>query len=247
MSNLSQHSMRVRLQATLWPVGFFLGWLWLGRMPFPAMEAGNGFLWSTVLLMVFVWLSPSSVGLRYLVRALFVVAVGALLLWERRTELVGSTHLRNLLAFFFLGLGLWSILERSAQQVKLPSLVLLPLFSVASLYVFLQSHHIGQGILSGSVVLQLLLMSLVFVISVLRAELISAAAVLPFVSIFSVAFMAGAHFYFNVNPWTLMFFCIPFAVLWARGWLVFIPRSGLVEVAVLGVIAAMPLAYFFWH
>lgn len=247
MSFLSKDSLRVRLQATIWPIGFFLGWMWLGRMPFPAMEAGNGFLWSTVLLMLFVWLSPRPVGVRYLVRALFVVAVGALLLWERRTELAGPAHLRNLLAFFFLGLGLWSILERSSQQVKLPSLVLLPLFSVASLYVFLQAHHVGQGILSGAVALQLILLALVFVLSVLRPELISPAAVLPFVSIFSVTFMAGAHFYFNVNPWTLMFFCIPFAVLWARGWLVFIPRAALVEVFALGVIAALPLAYFFWH
>jgi hypothetical protein len=156
---------------------------------------------------------------------------------------VGQVHLRNLLAFFFLGLGLWSIVERSAQQTQSPALVLLPFLSVLGLIQLLGLLHSGQGILAGTVWLQAGLMAGVLIVALVWPARVSAAAVLPFVSIFVVALMTAAHFYLGVNPWTLIFLCAPFVILWIRAWLPFIPRSPVPEAIGLGILGAIPLAY----
>jgi hypothetical protein len=234
---------RARLQAIVWALAFVTGWMLLGRQPFPWAE--NGFFWSVLLLLVFICWSPKDVGLRYFVRAVFVFAVGVLVLWPKHAELGGMTHLRNLLAFFFLGLGVWSIVERSAQQVRVPSLVLLPLLSLIGLFWFLTRHHLGAGMFVGTVKLQLALLIGALIVTLVKPAKVSPAAVLPFVSVFVVALMACTHFYFHTNPWTMVFLCVPFVPLWCRGWLPFIPRAPLIEALGLGLLGALPIAYMF--
>ncbi len=234
--------LRARLQGFAWGGAFIVGGVLLsGRLPWPMYTAIDGLILSAAVLAAFIAFGPRQQGVRYLVRAVVVVVVGGFVLWPLLPSLTGQVHLRNLLAFFFLGLGLWSVLERVSQQVNTPALILLPTMTAASTIVFLS--RIDAGLIILPVILQTWLMLAALVVAVAVPTRISAACALPFISVFVVAQLAAIHFYLRVNPWTMVFLCAPYAVLWMRSWLPLIPREPRKEMITLGVLAAFPLAY----
>ncbi len=237
--------MRARLQATLWALCFAGGsFLLLGRFDF--YDVHETYLYVALALAVFVWLSPKPMGARYLVRALYVLGIGAFILWPVHAALTMPVQMRNLAAFFFLGLGLWSILERSSQQVKISTLIALPLISALTLAWFLHTKIEAQGL--GQVLhIAIALYVATLLVAFLFPGRVSAAAVLPFVSIFLVGFMVAGHFYFYFNPWSMIYICIPFLILWIRGWLPFVPRTPVAETVILSAISVAPLIYIFWR
>jgi hypothetical protein len=237
--------LRARLQALLFAMGFAGGaYFVLGHFNFPPTEIGDSLAWSALLLMAFVWISPRPVGSRYLIRALFVAAIGTLVLWPIRASLQGPVHTRNLIAFFCLALGTWSILERVSQKMKTMTIITLPLISAVMLMLLLMIKG-GQS-LAQMVSLVAALLGGLWAVSALAPGRISAAAILPFVSVFLIAFMVAGHFFLHINPWYMVALCIPFAVLWARGWIPFVPTNPFGEALMLAVLALIPLLYFFW-
>lgn len=238
--------MRARLQATIWATAFVGGCMVLvSRLNFPPTDVNEGFSWIAILLALFIWISPVAVGSRYLLRALFVVAIGLLSLWQIRSSLGGYVHQRNMLAFFFLGLGTWSIVERSSQKVQTLTLMTLPMISATALSLILLFK--GSAVLSQILSVACTLYGGVFAISLVAPAKISKAAVLPFVSIFLISFMAIGHFYLDINPWTMIYLCLPFLVLWIRNWIPFVPRQPIAEAVVLGAVSAIPLGYMVWN
>lgn len=237
---------RARLQALFWALGFSVGtYVLVGRLSFPPHDVNESFTWAALLLVVFVWISPKPTGQRYLVRAIFVVALGLLSLWSIRSSLHGEVQMRNLLAFFFLGLGLWSILEGAAQKVQPLTMIVLPLISATALSLLL----LFKGSASMSQIVSVLCACLggLAAITLIFPRRISMAAVLPFVSVFIVLFMADGHFYLEINPWHMIYLCLPYLALWTRRVIPFVPRKAIPETVILGLISGAPLGYFLWE
>ncbi len=234
---------RSRLQAVAWTLALVVGGvLHSSRLPLPLLMPLDGLIWSAVLLGAFVVIGPRGVGLRYLVRSLLVVAIGVLVLWPILSTLQGQVHTRNLLAFFFLGLGLWSVVERATQSVRVPALLLLPLLSAIALLWFLFGRE--SEVVFVPVSLFTGVLAAVSMVALLFVGRVSAAAIVPFVSVLLVALMAAAHFYLQINPWSMVWLCAPFLLLWLRPWLPFFPKEPRREALTLGVLAALPLLYF---
>lgn len=234
--------LRARLQAIAWTLAFAIaGVLQSGRLPWPLLLPLDGMILSVMVLAGFVVVNPKEIGSRYLVRALIVAVVGLMLFWPVLDSLRGGVNPRNLLAFFFLGLGVWSILERTAQQVQVTSLVLLPTFTLASLIWLLRSQD--AAMISVPLMTHAGLLAATLIVAILFPARLSSAALVPFVSILVVMQLAAVHFYLHVNPWTLIALCTPYLVLWLRGWLPFLPREPRAEATTLGVLAALPLIY----
>jgi hypothetical protein len=237
--------LRARLQALFWALGFaFVIFFVHERLPFPPGEAIEALPWAALALALFVVISPHATASRYLTRAGFVVGLGLLLLWPIHDTLHGHVHMRNMAAFFFLGLGCWSILERAVIKVQSPSLIALPLISVVTLFVILQSKGGVQGT-QGVAVWGVFLAGYLASVFVAPRRL-SAAAVLPFVSVFVIGLMAQAHFYLHINPWLMVYICLPYLVLWIRRWIPLVPPEAIGEAVVLSLICALPLGYLVW-
>ncbi|HMN69109.1 MAG TPA: hypothetical protein PKC28_11265 [Bdellovibrionales bacterium] len=234
---------KTRLQGLVLALTFVAGaYLLLGRLNFPPADVSETFSYSALVLAFFLLVSPKPLGPKYLVRGMFVLILGALLLWPIRASVVSPAHHRNLVAFFCLGLGLWSILERSSGRVRPSTLVLLPLIAatgVSLLLLFSASASFSQlvTVLCG-------MLGALFVLFFVTPKRVSVPAVLPFLSIFVVLFMAAGHFYLDRNPWHMIYLCFPYLILWIREWLSFIPSKPVVEELLLGGIAAAPVAYF---
>jgi hypothetical protein len=235
---------RGRLQAVFLALGYLVGaYVLLGRLSWPPADVSEAFSFAALLLAVFVLIRPKDLSQRYGARAVFVVACGALVLWPLRAGLNDMLHYRNLLAFFCLGLGVWSIVERSAHRVTRVTLVLLPLIAataVSLLLLFSASASFSQlvTILCG-------ILGALLVLAVLKPERVSEDGVTPFISVFVILFMAFGHFYLDVNPWHMIYLCLPYLLLWIRAWIP-VPKHRLVEPLVFGLISALPLGYFLW-
>lgn len=242
---ISAARVRDGLQSAAFAAGFVLGsYLLLERLSLPPHDFNESLSLAAVLLATFVWVAPLKMGSRYLVRALFVAIVGALLLWHLRESMGGMVQKRNALAFFFLGLGLWSIVEKAGSQVNRPALVALPLVSAVSLSLMLLFK--GSASLSQQATTLCALLGGLGVVSLIWPKRISANALSPFLSVFVVAFMVGGHFYLDINPWHMVFLAFPYLVLWVRGALGFIPKAPLQEAIVLTVLGGAPMAYFLY-
>lgn len=248
--------LRARLQGLVWSLAFVgVAFEFRGRFPWPLFNFQDGLIWGCLLLGLFIVVSPKSVGVRYFIRGLIVIAFGYLILAPLGHAFVGSVNQRNLLAFFFLGLGLWSILERSSAQVKISGLLLLPILSLIGLaWLLMKQLTAGQGLaltsgevglLMAPIVLHLSLLVSLFALSLLVPQKISPASVLPYVSVMIVAEMAAGHFYLRINPWFMVWLCLPFLLLWIRGWMPFVPKDSKAEAIMLGVMAGLPMAYLF--
>lgn len=237
---------RARLQSLFLALGFMAGgYVIIKGLSFPPHDVNEAFSWSALALVLFVWISPRAVGSRYLVRALFVVALGLLTLWPIHESLHGPIHLRNLLAFFFLSLGAWSILEKAAQKVQPLTLLALPLISASGLSLLLLFK--GSASMAQLVSVLCALLGGILVLTLIFPKRASVAAVLPFVSVFIILFMVCGHFYLNINPWFMIYLCIPYLLLWIRSWIPFVPHHPIGETLVLGGIASIPVAYFIWN
>lgn len=238
--------LRSPMQALVIALAFMAGsYLLLKRMNFPPKDVNESFGWAALLLAFFVAMAPRSLNYRYGLRALFVIGVGSLLLWHIGKALLNSPpHHRNMLAFFFLGLGVWSIMERTSNRVKPLTLMLLPLIvaSALSIYALLS----GSAVFSQLVTILCALIGGSLVLGWMFPKRLSTVAWVPFLSVFIIGFMAAVHFYLGTNPWQLIWLCIPFALLWIRGWLKFIPANAVIEAVIFAILSIIPLGALLW-
>lgn len=237
--------LRARLQALILALAYVAGaYSLIGRLAFPPLDVSESLSYAAIAIAVFVLIAPKDSSRRYGVRALFVLGFGALILWHIRASLSGQVQLRNLLAFFCLSLGLWSIVERGERFVTPFTLLLLPLISATGVSLILLFK--GSASVSQLVSIICTILGTLMVLSILRPGRISGVAVVPFISVFVSLFMIVGHFYLDINPWHMVYLCLPYGVLWIRNWLP-LPNKWWVEGAVLGGLSAAPLGYFLWN
>lgn len=236
--------LRTRLQALVIGLGFCLGnYLLIDRMHVPPGDVTESFFSAALILVIFTLVGPKPVGARYLVRSLFVIAVGFVVLFHIGASLQNAVHQRNLLAFFFLGLGLWSILERKAATLSSLALIAMPLVSATGVSVLILLR--ASASMSQMVSIICTILGAAGVLALVKPTLLSKNALIPFLSVFIVAFMASGHFYQDINPWHMVYLCWPFLLLWIRDWMP-LPKSALGETIPLVILSVLPIAYFLW-
>jgi len=237
--------MRARVQAVLLAAGFIAGnYVLLGRLNFPPGDVTEAMSYIAAVCAAFVLIFPQVHQAPYVGRMFFVLLIGALVLWHLGGSLKGEGPMRNAIAFFCLGLGVWSIVERNAQRLNLLSLIGLPLI-VASCLSFILLFG-ASAVFSQMVTVLCALMGGLFVLSLLWPGKVSKAAVVPFLSVMLIAAMAAGHFHLDINPWKMVILCIPFLFIWTRAWFPFIPANPIVEFIFLAVMSLLPLGYFMW-
>lgn len=208
----------------------------------PPRDALDSLLLVGVLLAFYVVFFPRVNEAQYSPRIFYVAAVGLLLLWHIRHDVWTMGQARNLIAFFCLGLGSWSILNSGFHKVGAYALVTLPLMAAAALSYILS---LSGGVLLSRMVLLLALFILAAVPLAGRGR-ISLPGLIPFMSVFLAAFAAVGFFYSNISPWSLIAAFIPFLLILLRSWLP-LPRGPVVEALALNVLAAIPLGYVIWQ
>ena len=234
---------RARLQALTIALCFMAGAYYLvGRLHIPPGDAGEAFSWMALILAGFVFISPRPLGARYLVRGLFTLGLMVLVLWPLHQTITSPVYHRNLIAFFCLGLGVWSIVEKSLGKVKPTTSILLPMISATALSMLLLFG--ASASYSQLAAIACALFGGMLVLSVVVPGRLSLGALLPFLSVFVIMMMMAGHFYLDINPWHMIYLCWPFMVLWVREWLGFVPKKTLPEALILGAVSAAPLAYF---
>lgn len=238
--------LRSRLQAVFLGVGFFVGvYLLMGRMSFPPHDAIESIAYAALVAALFVVIFPFANQAPYLLRAAVVFLLGLLLLWHIRDQLGSDAAKRNMIAFFCLGLGTWSIYERQVQRVNLLSLIGMPLITATCLsfvLLFNASASFSQGV---SILCALL--GGVMAVSLVWPGRVAKGAVVPFLTVFPILIMAAGIFYLNVNPWTMITICLPYLLVWIRGWLKFLPNQPVLEFAILVIAGGAPLAYYMYN
>ncbi|MGE4132208.1 MAG: hypothetical protein AB7F86_11260 [Bdellovibrionales bacterium] len=237
---------RARVIAGLVAFGFVIGhYLLIYRLSFPPADASESLSYVAVLLFVFVLMFPGLHSAPYLLRAIFVVGIGFLTLYHLGGGLLSNgVHQRNLLAFFFLGLGVWSILEKSAHGVGTISLIGLPLITATSLSFLLLFG--GSASWSQMVSVLCAILGGLMALSWFRPKAVPKSAVVPFISVFLVAMMAAGHFNLEINPWKMIVISFPFLLLWIRRFLAFVPAKERTEFVLLMAMAGAPMAYYVW-
>lgn len=234
---------RARLQALVIAVAFGAGaFTLIGRLNFPPGDVNEAFTWAALLLALFVFWSPKPLGARYLVRGLFVLALGALVLWPLHQTILSPVNQRNLLAFFCLALGVWSIVENGSGRVKPTTLVLLPLIAAVALSLLLLFK--SSASMSQMVTVMCAILGGLGLLALFAPGRVGWKGLLPYLSVFLILFMVAGHFYLDINPWHMVLLCLPFFVMWIREWLGFVPSHPVIEPLVLGAVSAAPLAYF---
>lgn len=235
---------RVRLQAAFFALSFLGGGYFLqANLHLPPQDAIDSLLLSAFLLMLYVVLFPELKGVNYTPRLFYVLAMGALLLWPLKNEVFQAANARNLIAFFCLGLGAWSILVGGASKVATPSLLSLPLMSALALSLIFK---LSGGVLLSRLVLLHAGLILVSLVLCLRGKA-HPAAFLPFASAFLAGFAVVGFFYSNINPWRLTAAFIPFLFILGRAWIRFVPTKPEREAIWLNGLAAVPLGIFLWN
>jgi hypothetical protein len=234
---------KARLQGLIWAAAFAVGaYVLIGRLQIPPADAGEAFGLAAFALAVFVLVRPQPLGHRYLLRALFVLILGTIILWPLRKTVVAPLYHRNLIAFFCLALGVWSIVERASSKVRPTTLILLPLIAATALSLLMLFG--ASASFSQIVSCACALFGAALVIALIRPSAVSLIALVPFLSVFVVLLMVAGHFYLDINPWHMVFLCIPYLILWIRDWFGFVPQKTVPEAIILGSVAAAPLAYF---
>lgn len=235
--------MKARVQALAFAVLYALGaYLLIDRIAFPPADVSESLIYAGLLLALFVVIAPKGVGPRYALRAVVVLAGMFILLHHIRESLMANAvNHRNLLAFFCLSLGIWSVAERSARHVATSTLSLLALVSAAGtslILLFGASASFSQlvTILCG-------LLGATTAVSLLFPKRVSPGAILPFASVFVTFFMLAGHFYLDVNPWKMVALAWPYLILWIRPWIPGL-KHPVAEGAVFGLMAALPVGYF---
>lgn len=237
---------KARLQALILACAFMVGaYVLIGRLSLPPRDAAEALSLSALLLAVFVVARPHPLGHRYLLRAIFVLALGVLILWPLRNTITAPQNQRNLIAFFCLSLGVWSIVEKAATKVRPLALIVLPLIAATSLslmMLFASSASYSQLVSVACACFGGLL-----AIALFMPSLLSVNALVPFLSVFIIIMMVAGHFYLDINPWHMIYLCFPYLILWIRDWLGFVPQKPIPEAIILGAIGAAPMAYFVYN
>ncbi len=243
--SLMSDTYRRQLQSLALAIGLMAGvYALVGRLGIPPKDVSESIGWLGVVSAIFVMLSPQAAGGRYGLRAVFVLLMGGLLLWHIRGSVFVPAHYRNLVAFFCLALGVWSIVERSAARVSLVALLAMGSLATAFLsFVLLLKGSASMSQLATSLAVQL---GALAVLALVAPRRVDALAVLPFLSVLPVLYMAAGHFYLDINPWHMIYLCFPFLLLWVRRAFSFIPNSPIGETLMLTVMAGAPLGYFVW-
>lgn len=235
--------LRARLHALIVGLAFFAGsYLLLGRMNFPPKEAFESIAYAGLACAAFVILFPFPKQAPYILRAVIVFLLGLLLLWHIKDQLNTEMYKRNMIAFFCLGLGTWSIYERQAQKVNMLTLIGLPLITCIALSLILLFS--ASASFSQQVAILCALLGGMAAVALVSPGFLSKGAFVPFVSILPILIMAAGHFYLQANPWTMVALCIPYLLVWIRGWLSFLPVNPILEFVILAIAAILPLAYF---
>jgi hypothetical protein len=235
--------LRGRLQGVVLALAFLYGgYVLVGRIQFPPHDVSEGLMWGGLILGLFALWNPKPLGPRYLVRALFVLAVGAAVFYPIHTTILKPMYYRNLVAFFCLGLGIWSITERTAGAVRPVTLMLLPLIAATGTSFMLLFH--ASAVLANQTTVLCALIGGMAVLGYLFPKRLALGGIFPFISLLIVTLIAVGHFYLDVNPWHMIVMCIPFGVLWVREWLKFVPEHPVLEPLILALVSAAPLAYF---
>jgi len=224
--------LQTRIQGLLIAVSLFLALLFTSNL-------ADRMIWVPLGLGVFVLLAPNPMGSLYALRAFFVLGLGYLWLQPHLgTTLSLQIHGRNLAAFFFLGLGTWSILERSQRRLQLPTLIFLPLMVVLGLWRYQQRLGSVTGSWGDTLMLVMVIFVALGVVALLRRSWLAPMALLPFVSAFVVFLLAKGHFLYGFNPWHMIFLCAPFLAMWIRDWFP-LPRKVGPEIAALAVASGL--------
>jgi hypothetical protein len=235
---------KTRMQAVVLAMAFVaIYYCYMGPPTWPPTGGLPALPWVALTLAAYLWIYPVHFGTRYAVRALFVLIVGAICLWSLFDHIKGSqTGPRNAAAFFCLGLGVWSIIEKASEKTNVAILALLPMIALlASSFLFLLE---GSASLSQLGISMAMLFGVVMAIGFFWPRKISHAALVPFLSIFVIAMMVVGHFFVEINPWRLIMMSWPFLILWIRRAIPFLPKSQIAELAVLTVLAVAPVAYW---
>jgi hypothetical protein len=236
---------KARGQAVILALAFAFGaYLLIGRLNVPPTDAGESFSLAALALAVFVFVRPHHIGHRYLLRGLFVLILGGIVLYPLRQTLFTPVHYRNLLAFFCLALGVWSIVEKASLKVRPVTLILLPLIAATALSLIMLFK--ASASFSQLVTCACALFGASLVIALLRPKALSLVAIVPFLSVFVILMMIAGHFYLDINPWHMIFLCLPYFVLWIRDWFGFVPQKTVSEALVFGLVSGAPLAYFIY-
>jgi hypothetical protein len=238
--------LKTRLQGLILALAYFAGaYLLLDRLNFPPKDVSETFGWMALILGAFVVWNPKPLGTRYFVRALVVLALMLTVLWPLREQIVKPIYHRNLVAFFCLGLGVWSIVERTAGAVRTSTLILLPMIAATALS--LLTLYSSSASLSQLVSILCAFLGGLFLLACLWPNKIGRSSVVPFLSVFVVMMMVAGHFYLDINPWHLIYLCLPFLILWIRSWFTFVPENPVAEGLVFGLLSAAPLGYFIYN
>ncbi len=237
---------KARLQALILAGAFMVGsYVLIGRLHLPPGDAAEALSLSALLLAIFVIVRPHPLGHRYLLRAIFVLSLGALILWPLRNGITAPHHQRNVIAFFCLALGIWSIVEKATLKVRPLALILLPLIAATALslmMLFASSASFSQLVSVACACFGGLLAIALFMPSRLSVN-----ALVPFLSVFIILMMVAGHFYLDINPWHMIYLCFPYLILWIRDWLGFVPQKPIPEAIILGAVSAAPLVYFVYN
>lgn len=234
---------RSRFQAVVFAAGLCMGsYLVIGRVNFPPQDFNESVSFIALFLASFAFFAPRSVGSRYLVRAIFVAIVFLIILWNLREAMDSMINKRNALAFYFLALGTWSIVEKGIVTVSATTCVALPLVSATALSLILLFK--GSASFSQQVVTCCALFGGLLTLTLIWRKILDLEALGGFLSVLVVAFMAGGHFYLDINPWHMVFLAFPYLILWINNAIPFKPKSALGEALMLSLISAAPLAYF---
>lgn len=246
LAGFAPEVLRGRIQAIFFAAAYAFGsYMLLDRFQVPPHDFSDSIALAGFVLAGFVLVAPRRLGWRYVLRSIFTLAVLTLTLWHLRESMDSMIARRNVLAFFFLGLGVWSIVERAEKAVAAVTLIALPLVSATGLSFLLLLK--GSASMSQQVSILCSLSGAMAVLALVLKNRLAVEALVPFLSVFVMAFMAGGHFYLDVNPWHMVVLCFPYLVLWIRPLLFFAPKAPLGEALVLGLFAAAPLGYFLFQ
>ncbi len=238
--------LRARLHAIFIAIGFFVGtYLLIGRMNFPPKESIESIAYVGLACAIFVLAFPFPRQAPYIFRAVVVFLFGLLLLWHIRNQLDSEVLKRNMIAFFCLGLGTWSIYERQAEKVNLLTLIGMPLITCTCLSFILLFN--ASASFSQQVTVLCAILGGVMAVALVWPGRVAKGAVVPFLTILPILIMAAGHFYLQVNPWTMVMLCLPYLFVWIRGWLSFIPANPIVEFVIMATMALIPLGYFMYN
>jgi hypothetical protein len=232
---------RARIQALIFAGGFWVGcYLLTGYPPFPPHGGAPSLVWVAVWFAGYSWVAPRGAAIRYLMRGIWVAGGVIIAIWSLRENILTSGLLsRNILAFVFLGWGMWSLLERSvkASHVLTPIALSVVSLTAASILFVLQ----GSILMSQMLTTLAVITGALAIIAWLWPARLSLHALFPFLGGLFGVFLVTGYIFLDANPYLVMSMAIPFLVLGFKNAFGFKASSAFADAATSIVIAAVPL------